>query len=226
MDIHLYHIDKGKGKPLILLHGNDEDHTYFKHQIKFFSEKCRVVAIDTRGHGMTERGNAPFTLKQFAEDLRDFMDEKGIDKADILGFSDGANIALEFVLKYPDKVNRLILNGGNLYPHGVKNRIQLPIIIAYTISKLFKKRNIKALRNNEMLGLMVNYPNIKPESLKQITHETLVIAGDRDMIKDKHTKLIFNSLPNAELKIIKGNHFIASSNYQEFNTAVAEFLHY
>lgn len=88
---------------------------------------------------MTERGNAPFTLKQFAEDLRDFMDEKGIDKADILGFSDGANIALEFVLKYPDKVNRLILNGGNLYPHGVKNRIQLPIIIAYTISKLFKK---------------------------------------------------------------------------------------
>ena len=72
MNIKLHYVEKGEGFPLILLHGNGEEHTYFSHQIEYFSETRRVIAIDTRGHGQTPRGNKPFTIKQFAEDLLRF----------------------------------------------------------------------------------------------------------------------------------------------------------
>ena len=110
MDIRLHYTEKGTGEPLILLHGNGENSGYFVHQIDFFSQKYRVIAVDTRGHGKSPRGKAPFGIRQFAEDLRDFMDELEIERANILGFSDGGNIAVTFALKYPQRVNRLILN--------------------------------------------------------------------------------------------------------------------
>ena len=79
-----------------------------------FSKHYQVYAVDTRGHGKTPRGIEPFTIRQFAEDLLGFMDEYQIEKAHILGFSDGANIAMIFAIRYPERVDRLILNGGNL----------------------------------------------------------------------------------------------------------------
>ena len=75
-----------------------------------------------------------------------------------------------------------------------------------------------------MLGLMVNDPNVKPEELSQMQCATLVIAGNNDMIKDEHTRLIARSIPNAELAIIPGNHFIANKNPVVFNETVLRFL--
>ena len=74
MDIRLYFAEAGDGFPLIMLHGNGEDHTYFEHQMEPFSEHFRVLCPDTRGHGQTPRGIRPFTLEQFADDLKSFLD--------------------------------------------------------------------------------------------------------------------------------------------------------
>ena len=152
------------------------------------------------------------------------MDEKDIAKVVLLGFSDGGNIALEFALKHPDRIEKLILNGANLYPSGVKPLYQWPIEIGYRIAKLFSKKSEKALRNAEMLGLMVNEPHIKPSELAALTMPVLVVAGTKDMIKESHTRLIYNSLPNAQLAIIEGDHFVANKNPKAFNTAVEKFL--
>lgn len=77
MKIKLHYEEKGTGQPVVLLHGNGEDSSYFKNQIEYFSKKYRVIAVDTRGHGKSERGTAPFTLRQFARDLKSFLDEMG-----------------------------------------------------------------------------------------------------------------------------------------------------
>ena len=224
MDISHHYIEQGNGFPLILLHGNGEDCSYFEHQIEPFAQHFRVIAIDTRGHGQTPRGEAPFTIRQFAEDLLAFMDEHGIAKAHILGFSDGGNIAMVFALAHPERVEKLILNGANLDASGVKRKIQIPIEIGYRIATLFAKRSPKARLNAEMLGLMVNDPNVKPDELTQIQCPTLVLAGNNDMIKDSHTRLIARSIPNAQLAIIPGTHFIANKNPQAFNETVLRFL--
>ncbi len=224
MDIALYYQEKGDKEPFIFLHGNGQNSSYFKNQIDYFSNRYRVIALDTRGHGRSPRGTKPFTIEQFSCDLYDFMEELGILEAVILGFSDGANIAMKFAMKYPDRVKALILNGGNLNPGGVKITTQLPIEIGYKIARRFASISPEAKKNAEMLGLMVNDPNIEPNELSQIAAPTLVICGRNDMIRESHTKEIAKSIPNAELSIMKGDHFIANKRYLTFNKVVESFL--
>jgi len=222
MDIQLHFTEQGAGFPLLLLHGNGEDGTYFAHQMEAFSRDRRVIALDTRGHGQSLRGTAPFTLDQFAADLLAFMDQQGLEQADILGFSDGGNIALLFALRHPERVRRLVLNGANLDPGGVKPLVQLPIVLGCRLASLFK--NPKARAHAELLGLMVNEPHISPEELGRLTMPVLVIAGSRDMIRASHTRLIAASIPSARLAVIPGDHFIASKAPAAFNEAVQRFF--
>lgn len=178
-DISLCYTMQGAGPPLLLLHGNGQDGSYFSHQSAYFARRYTVYAIDTRGHGKTLRGRAPFTIDQFAEDLLDFMDEHDMAQVRILGFK---------------------------------------------LASLFAGYDPKAKRNAERLGLMVNHPHIDPAALEDLYVPTLVIVGTKDMIKDSHTVLIANSLPNSKLEVIAGDHFIAAKNPEAFNKAVEKFL--
>lgn len=224
MDITLYYQEKGNKEPFILLHGNGEDGSYFKNQIDYFCDRYRMIALDTRGHGRSPRGTKPFTIEQFSCDLYDFMSDLEISNAIILGFSDGANIAMKFAIKYPNKVKALILNGGNLNPKGVKRTTQIPIEIGYKIARHFASKSPDARKNAEMLGLMVNDPNIELNELAKITAPTLVICGKNDMIRESHTKEIAEHIPDAKLSIINGDHFIANKKYVTFNKEVEDFL--
>ena len=224
MDITHFYLENGQGDPLILLHGNGESSDYFRGQTDAFGEHFHVYAVDTRGHGKAPRGEAPFTIRQFAEDLLGFMDARGIGRAHLLGFSDGGNIAMIFALRYPDRVRRLVLNGANLDPGGVKRSVQLPIEIGYRIAKRFAAKSEQARRNAELLGLMVNDPDIWPGELKAIRAKTLVIAGTKDMIRASHTRAIAEAIPDSRLVFLPGGHFIANKTPEAFNRAVLDFL--
>ena len=222
--IHLYCEEKGQGEPLLLLHGNGEDSSYFCRQMVYFSKTRRVIAVDTRGHGRSPRGRAPFTIRQFAEDLRAFMEEKGLEKADLLGFSDGGNIAIIFAIRYPEKVGHLILNGANLWIRGLKFKVQIPILLGYAAASSFGLVSKKARSKAEMLRLMVKDPNIEQAELGNIQNPTLVIVGEQDMIREKHTRLIAEKIPGAVLRVISGDHFVAAGNPEIFNREVENFL--
>lgn len=225
MDIQLHYMIAGQGFPLVMLHGNGEDHTYFKHQMAPFSERYQVIALDTRGHGQSPRGTAPFTLEQFAEDLKGFLDSREISRCHLLGFSDGANIALLFALKYPDYVEKLVLNGADLSPSGVKLSTQAPIVLGWGLLQVIRRLDKRARPKWELLDLMTTQPHINPKALSALSMSTLVVAGKRDMIRDKHTRLIAKSIPGSQLVILPGDHFVARRNWQEFNPVVLDFLY-
>ncbi len=131
MDIELHYREAGTGEPLILLHGNGGDGSYFQEQMGPLSEHFRVMALDTRGYGGSPRGTRPFKLRQFAADLEDFLEEHKIEKAHVLGFSDGGNIALLFALNSCARIHKLILNGANLNTDGLKPEVQQEITETY-----------------------------------------------------------------------------------------------
>ena len=131
---------------------------------------------------------------------------------------------MRFAMRHPEMISALILNGGNLNAKGVKWTTQIPIEIGYRIAKRFAAKSPGAKKNAEMLGLMVNDPNIQPGELARITVPTLVICGSGDMIRESHTKEIAASLPNARLTILDGSHFIANERPAAFNRAVDDFL--
>lgn len=220
----LHYIEMGAGFPLVMLHGNGQDHTYFKRQIEPFSEVFRLILPDTRGHGGSPRGEAPFRIVQFAEDLKTFLDELHIEKCHLLGFSDGGNVALQFSLKYPQYIDRLVLNGANLDPAGVKREVQAPFEARWRELKSVSPLQGEMLHEWEMLDLMVTQPSLAPQNIAGLSLPTLVVAGEDDMIREEHTRLIADSIPNSLLKILPGDHFVARRNWQVFNPVVMEFL--
>ncbi len=224
MDIELNYKEFGRGEPLILLHGNGENLSYFKHQMEFFASFYRVIAIDTRGHGTSPRGDAPFTLSQFAEDLKNFLDSRSISRANILGFSDGGNIALLFSLKYPEYVLKLILNGANFNPGGIKASVRFSILMNYIFTSFICLFNKNASLKRELLSLMIDQPNISVSDLKRLQMPVLLIAGTKDMIKHTHTEKMYRSIPHCALSIIEGDHFIAEKESEKFNQSVLRFL--
>lgn len=224
MNFSLNFTEKGYGAPLILLHGNGESSGYFVNQIDRFANEYRVIAVDTRGHGASPRGNKPFTLETFADDLKNLLDSLNIEKANILGFSDGGNIAVIFALKYPERVASLVLNGANLFPSGLKSSFLIPVKVLFAVFSLLSHFSRRAKRRSELLYLMAKQPNIQPERLSGIKCPVLIIAGTQDVIKEKHTKLIAASLPDSSLCFLKGGHSIAKTNSVEFNSAVEKFL--
>ena len=129
-----------------------------------------------------------------------------------------------FALKYPQMADRLILNSGNIFPSGMKLSVRLPIEAGYVLNKVLSKISKRAKKQAELLGLMANEPHIRPKELSAIRSKALVIAGNKDMIKESHTRLIASSLPNSQLAIIWGDHFAAAKNPKVFDRVVYRFL--
>ena len=224
MDIELFYEEMGSGEPLILLHGNGEDHTIFDNVAKHFAKQYHVIAIDTRGHGKSPLGDEPFSLYQFAEDLNDFMDEHNIEKANILGFSDGGNVALIFASKYPEKVIKLIANGANTKPSGIKPLVHLAMFFRYMLYSVAAAFSGKFELKKALYYIMLHEPHITKEELEQITAPTLVLVGTEDLIKESESKYIKNSIPNSEIVFVLGNHFIVKNNTKDYIFAVEKFL--
>lgn len=136
MEIRLHYIEQGEGFPLILLHGNGEDHTYFKRAWKPFADHFRVNCCGYSWTWRESTGHWTVYTVPIRGGIEIVFRQHGISKCHLLGFSDGGNVALLFALKYPDRVERLILNGANLDPCGVKLKTQIPIVLGWGLCRL------------------------------------------------------------------------------------------
>ena len=183
----------GEGKPLIMLHGNGEDSTIFSEVVERLSLNNELILVDSRGHGRSS--DAPLHYEAMALDIIMLIKHLGLNKPIIYGFSDGGIIALIIAIKCPNLLKRAIISGANINPRGLSEWL----LIKGKISYLFKKNNLT--------GLMLKEPNIKPSDLNKIKIPINLIVGEHDCIKKSHTMLIHNSIKDSTLEIVPGeNH--------------------
>ncbi|MFW9988317.1 MAG: alpha/beta fold hydrolase [Candidatus Odinarchaeota archaeon] len=109
----------GEGFPLILVHGYDAKKEVWIAQIKALSEKYKVITFDLRSSGKSDRPEEPYTMDSLVEDLKDLMDYLNIEKVNLIGQSMGGWIIQNFVLKYPERANKLILIATNHKGSGI-----------------------------------------------------------------------------------------------------------
>ncbi len=153
MDISLYYQSYGNGFPLVFAPWKwGETAIISPNKSLYFLPVPPGNCLDTRGHGKSPRGTAPFSIRQFAEDLLHFLDEQNLPQVDLLGFSDGGNIALTFAAKYPHRIRRLVLNGANFHPSGIKTHIQLPIVLGYRTTALLAPKSSRCSRTRNCCG--------------------------------------------------------------------------
>jgi len=225
-DGEIYYETYGKGSPLFLLHGNNENINSFREQIEPLSKHFKVIALDTRGQGNSVNyKSSPYTYEQFAIDLSAVMDALSIKKASLLGWSDGGNTALIFALKKPEKIEKMVLMGANLSPGSDAIEQDVIRIFENRRDSLMKRSDPESQNQLRLAELVLKEPHINTADLKSITKPVLVLAGEFDVVKKQHTMLIHSNLANARLEIIKGSdHYAPLKNPKAFNKVVLDFL--
>ena len=188
--LRLYYEVSGSGSPLILVHGNSEDHSIFQKAVPELAKTHTVYTVDSRCHGLSDDPEE-VSYDRMAADLIGFIKEVRLEKPVFYGFSDGGILGLLIAMEEPGLLGKLIVSGANLDPQGLEEKEQIFI------------RKI-ADRGNKLFRMMLSEPQIDPADLKKITVPTVVLAGEFDMIRPDHTRLIADSIPGAVLEIIPG----------------------
>ena len=191
----IHHYQKiGTGKPVVLVHGNGEDHTIFKTAIEqLVSAGYCVYAPDSRGHGATGASNPPvseFHYADMADDICAFIQALHLEKPAYYDFSDGGIIGLLLELRHPRTVGIMAISGTNLSPDGLEEAF------------VAECRKVYETSHDPLTALMLNEPHIDPALLNHITVPVLITAGDYDIIQSEETRKISKNLPYSTLTII------------------------
>ncbi len=189
--IDLYYEQEGSGNPLLLVHGNGEDHTIFDKLVPLLKTRFTVYAIDSRGHGKSSKVET-FDYQSMADDLVAFITILGLDKPMLYGFSDGGILGLLLASQHPDLLSRMVISGANVTPDGIRTGWL----------RLF--RFIYRLTKEPKIRMMLEQPNIDAGQLARISIPTMVVAGSHDMIARGHTEYIAAHIPGSRLKILAG----------------------
>lgn len=221
----IYYKICGKGKPLIFLHGNAGSPRIFKKQIPLFSKFFQLVFMESRDHGRSLNNSTTLTFEQMARDLACICSAENFTTIDLLGYSDGAMIAMWFAHLFPQKVHKMILNAGNITPDGLKVRPRFGATLLYYGLKClrFIPFTQKYLR---IAHLIIVECGLEWQDLEKISIPSLVIAGEKDIIKTAHTKKIAHSIPHSQLVIVPGGkHRMLKKKHSLFNKYVLDFLY-
>ncbi|MDT4288481.1 alpha/beta hydrolase [Methylomonas sp. MO1] len=226
----------GQGEPILLLHGGLSNKLSWFSQIPWLVESGRrVILIDTRGHGESTPGHSALTYQVFAEDTLLVLDRLGIQRTNIVGWSDGGIIALILGLESPQRVGKIIAISANFHPSGViqaADNSQVDAISPPQHKLLDWLRgwwsgageNHPALEA-EIKALWRVAPQLKHTDLQEITAPTLVIAGENDIIDLPHSGELAQMLARAKIEIVLGaGHAAPVTHARQVNQLIASFL--
>ena len=186
--VRLYYEKTGEGRPLVMVHCNSMDHKIFSRSVKLLSERFTVYCPDSRDHGKSEKVKT-LHYEDMAEDMYEFITALGLEKPVFYGFSDGGIIGLILASKYPGLLSALIVSGASLRPDSTKD---LPM-------RFFKLWS--HVDRSDKMRIMMREPDITNEMLAAIKVPSFVTAGEKDVIKEEHTRHIAETIPGAQLKI-------------------------
>jgi len=190
--ITLYYKTSGDGPPLLLLHGNGEDHTIFDEIAVRLKNYFTVYAIDSRNHGKSDRVK-DFSYDSMAEDIFAFINILRLGRVNILGFSDGAIISLILAMNHQECIRRMALLGPNLKPEDFTEKSYQYIKSTY------------AETGDPLFKLMLEQPDIELDDIRMITVPVLVVGAEDDIYRPDTFERISSALPDAELKIAEGH---------------------
>ena len=183
---------QGKGHPLILLHGNGENHHIFDKLVSKLKNDFTVYAIDSRNHGESSQTD-DYSYATMANDIFRFIEKLNLKDVSIVGFSDGAIISLLMAIENKNIFRKMVLLGVNLKPSDFTDENYAYLIEEYNNT------------HDPLVKLMLEQPDIELDQLKDIHIPTLVISAEDDLYKPEIFEEITDTLPNAQSLIMKGH---------------------
>lgn len=229
----IWYTTYGAGAPVILLHGGLGHSGNWGYQVPALVKSgYRAVLIDSRGHGRSTRDGRPFSYELMASDVLAVMEALQLQKAALVGWSDGACTALILAAKAPSRIAGVFFFACNMDPSGVKAMEASP-----TLNRCFNRHGKDYARLSATPGhfkafvedvslMQRTQPNYSAQDLAQIRVPVLVVQSERDeFIKPEHAAYLAEAIPNAKLLVLKRvSHFAPLQRPEQFNAAMLAFV--
>jgi pimeloyl-ACP methyl ester carboxylesterase len=206
-----------EGTPLVLLHGGGSsiDVTYGR-VLPFLARHRTVIARDEQAHGLTTDRDGPVRFDTSADDVAALLRHLKLEKADIMGFSNGASIALQVAIRHPGLVRKLIFASSITKRSGatpqfwdfIRNATFADMPQPLKDAFLELNPDPRALRNmhDKDLERMQHFVETSDDDVRSVKAPTLVLLGDRDVPTPAHAIELVHLLPQARLLILPGGH--------------------
>jgi len=222
----------GQGQPVLLLHGGLANSNYWGNLIPALSNDYQVVVMDSRGHGRSSRSSEPLGYDLMASDVLALMDFLKLDKAAIIGWSDGAIIGLDIAIHHPERLTKLFAFAANSDPDGVADVSQSQVFNAYMARAKAEYQNLSPTPAEydsfmaQVTKMWETQPHFSAENLHSIRTTTWIVDGDHDeAIKRSNTLFMADQIPGSGLLIQpKVSHFSFLQDATQFNADVLHFL--
>lgn len=229
----IWYASFGSGSPVILLHGGLGNSGNWGYQVPALMENgYRAIVIDSRGHGRSTRDERPYSYELMASDVLTVMDSLHLEKATLVGWSDGACTALILSDKNPERVAGVFYFACNMDSSGTKEFVFTPII-GRCLTR--HKKDYAQLSStpdqfdkfSEAVGLMQStQPNYSAEDLGKINVPVVIVHSEHDeFIKREHAEYLARSIPNAGFVFLPNvSHFAPLQKPEQFNEVMLTFL--
>ncbi len=222
----------GHGKPVLLLHGGLANSDYWGDVVARLARTHQVIVIDSRGHGRSARDKRPLSYELMATDAVALLDVLNIDKAAVVGWSDGAITALEMAMRRPERVSRVFAFAANSDPSAVLDVRASPVFTAFIsragqeYARLSPTPGDYAVFDRAVEKMWADQPHFSAASLSAVRVPVWIADGDHDeAIKRSDTDFMARTIPNAREVILPGvSHFAILQNPDMFTDMVERFL--
>lgn len=218
--IKLYYETHGprSGTPLLMIHGGGSTiDSAFSKLLPMLAKERPVIAMEEQNHGRSGGRPGPVSFKQTAEDAAALLKKLKIEKADVLGFSNGASTAMQIAINYPSLVNKLVYISSFTKKSGAApgfwemfKKGDGKCMMPEPLRKAFLKVNNNPAALEEMCekdtARMKNFTETPDSDVKKIAAPTLVLLGDQDVVTVEHGAEVARLIPGAELAVLPGKH--------------------
>jgi pimeloyl-ACP methyl ester carboxylesterase len=235
--ISLYYETYGEGSPVLVLHGGSAFIETMHNQITALADEHFVIAPDSRAHGRTsDAEGVPLSYVQMADDMIALMDLLDLEKADIVGWSDGGNIGLDMAIRYPGRVGKLVTYGSNFHSNGLvpdgpgEGMTSSPDDPRWEVMRSFyqsvaPKPDYWPVFLDKVMTMWRSQPTFVVDDLIGISAPTLVMAGEFDSIQEAHTREMAGSIPGALPLIVEGeDHYAPLLAPEKVTPQIVAFL--
>jgi pimeloyl-ACP methyl ester carboxylesterase len=223
----------GQGTPVVLLHGGLSNGEHWVLQVRALARSHRVIVIDSRGHGRSTLGSDGLHYAQMAKDVVAVLDALKIDRASIVGWSDGAIVGLELAMQHGDRVNRVFAFGANGDTSGlVASGFEAPVVKQYIERASADTARVSGdPKRPDALGaalgaLYEHEPAFTDAALATIRAPVAIVDGDHDeIISGAHTRALAKRIPGARLIMLRAaSHLAPWQAPDDFNREMIAFL--
>jgi pimeloyl-ACP methyl ester carboxylesterase len=230
--VKIWYAAFGKGQPVILLHGGLANSNYWGSLVPALSGEYQVIVMDSRGHGRSTRNNEPLGYDPMASDVLALMDFLKVEKAALVGWSDGAIIGLDIAIHHPERLTRLFAFAANSDPDAVADISNSTVFNTYMDRAKAEYKSLSPTPNDydafmaQVTKMWETQPHFSAEDLKSIRTPTWIVDGDHDeAIKRTNTLYMADQIPGSGLLIQpKASHFSFLQDAAQFNADVLRFL--